>query len=183
MVGECESSQHLGSLKCLSLALSPEIPSDFSKKAQGIRSRAGAGLHQADSGSMLCAAVTCCIRRTNWIVFPFMRFSFGSLRPSSRRVAGESDDVRLLGHPVDRFSLVFLDTAPTSKSAKPLWARDADTGVTQMLKRDLQMFALRTWHRGPASPTAPTPSLSRWPSSRLRPFPTRPREGSSQARR
>ena len=106
-----------------------------------------------------------------------MKFPFGPLRPVSSPVAGESDDVCLLGRPVDGFSLGFWIQPHLAKALTPLCARDADTGVTQMLKQHLQVFSLPHTAQGPYLPLPQ--SLPGWPSPGLRPFPIRPGEGSS----
>lgn len=81
-----------------------------------------------------------------------MKFPVGLLLPASSPVGG-SDDVGLLGRPVDRFSPGFWMQPQLAKVLHSC-TRDTDTEVTKTLKQDVQeLFALRTRNKGPASPS------------------------------
>lgn len=81
-----------------------------------------------------------------------MRFPFGPLRTASKTVACESDDVCLLGRPVDRFSLGFWVQPQPAKTLTPPRARDADAGGHTNAKIRLASVCAQRTARGPAPP-------------------------------
>lgn len=87
MVGERESSSLFLGSPNVSVLLRPEILRNFFKVAQ--ESEVAVELESNPTPTLvLCAAVTCCIIPKNWVVFPSMKFLFGSSLPAARPIGG-----------------------------------------------------------------------------------------------